>query len=229
MITTPTIRKQKLILPSQGRCSLSNVSIQRGISGIFDCDGNVYTSVIIGTQEWLVENLKTTCYADGTPIPNLTINGDWMSDVTGAYCWYNNSLLYRNIYGGLYNWYAVNNAHGLAITGWRIPTDADWTALTTFLGGETICGGILKETGTVHWWSPNLGATNAVGFVGLPGGDRGVGGGFYSKSAYAKIWTSTEYNVSDAWDRFIYYNSIVVSVTHYPKYHGYSIRLMRDI
>jgi uncharacterized protein (TIGR02145 family) len=224
------VKKQKLSFSSGGRYRIVNANIKKGVSGIFDCDGNVYSSVIIGTQEWMTENLKTTCYADGAPIPNLTVNADWISDITGAYCWYSNSTIYRNIYGGLYNWYSVNNIHGLAPTGWRVATDADWTTLTNYLGGAAICGGKLKEIGMVHWWSPNLGATDEEGFKCLPGGNRlGLNGSFASKSEYAKLWTSTVYNSSDANCRFVYYNSIIVSVAHYPKGNGYSVRCVRDI
>ena len=99
------------------------------IGSVTDVDGNSYTTVTIGTQQWMVENLKTTHYADGTAIPNLTIDGDWIADVTGAYCWYNNDIVNATPYGALYNWYAVTNAHGLAPAGWRIPTESDLDAL----------------------------------------------------------------------------------------------------
>jgi uncharacterized protein (TIGR02145 family) len=137
---------------------------------VTDIDGNIYHTVTIGTQVWMVENLKTTKYRNGDPIPNVTGNA-WAALTTGAYCWYNNdAATYKATYGALYNWYAVADSRNIAPTGWHVPTDAEWTTLTTFLGGESVAGGKLKETGTNHWTSPNTGATNETGFTALPGG-----------------------------------------------------------
>ena len=117
-------------------------------------------------------NLKTTKYNDGTSIPNVTNDTSWSNLTTGAYCWYNNDVSYKNPYGALYNWYAVNTGK-LAPKGWHVPSDAEWTTLITYLGGESIAGGKLKEAGTTHWLSPNTEATNSTGFSALPGGRRG--------------------------------------------------------
>ncbi len=144
---------------------------------VTDIDGNVYHTVTIGTQVWLVENLKTTRYNDGTSIPLVTDSAAWSNADTSAYCWYNNDIANKNTYGALYNWFTVNTGK-LAIAGWHIPTDAEWTTLTDYLGGESIAGGKLKETGTTHWRSPNAGATNESGFTALPGGHRDVNGTF---------------------------------------------------
>ena len=138
---------------------------------VTDIDGNVYQTVTIGTQVWMVENLKTTRYIDGTAIPLDTNSSTWGGLTTPGYCWYNDSAIYGNTYGALYNWYAVNTGK-LAPAGWHVPTDSEWTVLTTYLGGETVAGGKLKDTGTTYWQSPNTGATNASGFLALPGGFR---------------------------------------------------------
>ena len=147
-------------------------------SVIYDVDGNIYTFVTIGTQQWLVENLKTTKYRDGTPIPNVTVDATWAADITGAYCWYNNDIANKTPYGALYNWYAVNNAHVLAPTGWRVPSNADWATLIAFLGGSAVAGGKLKEQGLAHWDNPNTDATDDYGFKALGNGYRSSAGVF---------------------------------------------------
>jgi uncharacterized protein (TIGR02145 family) len=139
---------------------------------VSDVDGNTYKVVIIGTQVWMAENLKTTKYSDGTPIPLVTDNTAWSNLTTPGYCWYNNdSATIAQTYGALYNWYTVNTGN-LCPAGWHVPTDAEWTILITYLGGEDVAGGKLKEAGTAHWSSPNTGATNETGFTALPGGFR---------------------------------------------------------
>ena len=141
------------------------------MGAITDIDGNVYDTVVIGSQEWTVQNLKTTKLNDGTAIPEVTDNSAWAALTTPGRCAYNNDPANRTIYGELYNWYAVGIGN-LAPAGWRVPTDADWTTLTTYLGGLTVAGGKLKESGTTHWHSPNTSGTNEVGFSALPGGCR---------------------------------------------------------
>ena len=138
---------------------------------VVDIDGNVYNTVTIGTQVWMVENLKTTKYRNGDAIPNVTGNASWVALSTGAYCWYNNdAATYKATYGALYNWYAVGDSRNIAPSGWHVATDSEWTTLSTFLGGESIAGDKLKEIGTSHWLSPNTGATNSNGFTAFPGG-----------------------------------------------------------
>ena len=132
-----------------------------------DIDGNIYHTVTIGNQVWMVENLKTTRYNDGTAIPNVTDSSVWSKLSTPAYCWYNNDASsYKATYGALYNWYAVN-VQKLCPKGWHVASNAEFYALNSFLDGE--CGK-LKEAGTIHWYSPNKGATNETGFTALPGG-----------------------------------------------------------
>ena len=131
-----------------------------------DIDGNVYHAVVIGTQTWMVENLKTTKYSNGDPIPTAVT-----SLTPGAYCMYNNdAVTYKADYGALYNWYAVADSRNIAPAGWHVPTKTDWTTLTDYLGGESVASGKLKENGSSHWLTPNTGATNSSGFTALPGG-----------------------------------------------------------
>lgn len=174
---------------------------------VTDIDGNVYHTVTIGNQVWMVENLKTTKFNDGSVIPNLTDPKEWAKTTAPAYCWYDNSLGYKDSYGALYNWYAVSSGK-LCPTGWRVPTLEDWETLSIFLGGEKVAGGKLKEEGTAHWQSPNEAATNSSGFTALAGGVRGVSidystGSFYYDAGFGYIgrtgywWSTTRIQSTD--------------------------------
>lgn len=138
-------------------------------------DGDVYRTDTIGSQVWMVENLKTTKYNDGSSIPNVTDNTTWNGLNTGAYCWYNSDISNKKPYGALYNWYTLNTGK-LAPYGWHVPTDVEWESLIDHLGGESVAGGKLKESGTTHWQTPNIGATNESGFTAVPGGFRSQDG-----------------------------------------------------
>lgn len=155
------------------------------IGVLTDRDGNIYTEVVIGNQIWLIENLIVTQYADGTPIPNLTLDADWLAEDgsaghNGGYCWYDNDAATYRDYGILYNAYAYTNAKGLAYMlrngvheeGWRVPKLQDWAKLASAVGGAYNAGGKMKETGLVHWSAPNTEATNESGFTALGGGYR---------------------------------------------------------
>src|SRR5664279_5386678 len=125
-----------------------------------DIDGNVYKNVTIVKQILMAENLKTTKFNDGTSIPLVRENSAWKDMNSPSFCWYNNdATTNKNNYGALYNWYTVNT-NKLCPSGWHVPSDAEWTTLRTYLGGDSVAGGKLKETGTTHWKSPNTGATN---------------------------------------------------------------------
>ena len=196
-------------------------------ASITDNDGNVYTSVTIGTQIWMVENLKTTKYSDGTSIPLVTEPTAWGNLTTPAYCWYNNNeATYKATYGALYNWYTINTGK-LCPTGWHVPTEAEWTKLTTYLGGTGVAGGKLKETGTAHWSSPNTGATNESGFTALPGGDRTLDGSFNHANSTGRWWSSTE-NEQFANGLLMIYNWASVDNLDEWKEMGFSVRCLRD-
>ena len=155
--------------------------------------------VTIGTQVWMVDNLKTTKFRNGDIIPNVTDKTAWKELKTGAWCYYDNNPANGAIYGKLYNWYAVNDPRGLAPKGWHIATDAEWTTLINYLGGESVAGGKLKEIGLAHWASTNTGATNETGFSAVPGGCRDYHGTFYDIGGYGYWWSSTEYGTHNAW------------------------------
>jgi uncharacterized protein (TIGR02145 family) len=193
---------------------------------VTDTDGNVYHTVKIGTQIWTAENLKTTKYNDGTAIPQTTVI-PWGDLTTGAYCWYNDSSQYKTIYGALYNWYAVNTGK-LAPAGWHVPTDAEWDTLAEYLGGDSVAGGKLKNTGTTYWSSPNTGATNSSGFSALPGGYRGDSGGFSNVGNTGCWWSATEYDASDAYHRGLDCINFNLFRGYYYKSCGFSVRLLRN-
>ena len=190
-----------------------------------DIDGNVYHTVTIGTQVWMVENLKTTKYNDGTEILNIT-DQEWSMLTTGVYCNYNDDEGLVSIYGRLYNWNAVNTGK-LAPKGWHIPTDAEWTILSNYLGGDSIASGKLKEESTTHWFNPNTEATNESGFTALPGGDR-YNDSYTKIGEYGFWWSSTSYSSVNAIGRYLVHNEKYVGVNHVPIYLGFSVRCIKD-
>ena len=196
---------------------------------VTDIDGNVYHTVTIGTQVWLVENLKVTHYRNGDTIAHGTATEHTNSKGSiGKYWNYNNNDSLGMIYGHLYNFYAVTDPKLIAPLGWHIPSDADWTALANYLGADSIVGGALKETGTVHWISPNTGATNASGFTALPGGAYNSITGFFSFLGYgASLWTSTPDINSYAWARSLLNNSTYMNRGTIPQFSGASIRCIK--
>ena len=196
-------------------------------------------TVVIGTQKWSSKNLDVSTYRNGDPIPQVTGSSQWSSLTTGAWCWYNNdSATFAATYGKLYNWYAVNDPRGLAPRGWHVPTDAEWNKMTKFLdpsldttainwAGSNI-GGILKETGTSHWASPNTGANNSSGFTALPGGNRHYYGTCYNFSNLETWWTASAYDATNAWYRSVVNNTGYIGRNNYDKRAGYAVRVVRD-
>ena len=198
-----------------------------GESTVTDDQGNVYNTVKIGEQCWLKQNLRSTKYNDGTNIPNVTNNTTWESLTTPAYCWYNNDFsTYGSVYGALYNWYAVNTGN-LCPVGWHVPSDAEWTELTDYLGGTSVAGGKLKETGTTHWLSPNIGATNETSFTALPSGCRTYEG-FSGLQYFGTWWSATEREIIFSWYHHTYYNHSGVPRESATKKTGFSIRCLKN-
>jgi uncharacterized protein (TIGR02145 family) len=192
-------------------------------------DGYTYASIVLGNgQEWMAENLRTTTYRNGDPIPNVTDPNQWSALTIGAWAHCDNNSQYENPYGKLYNWYAVGDPRNVCPTGWHVPTDAEYTLLTDYLGGEPVAGGKMKSTGTQYWQSPNTDATNESGFSGLPGGIRLNGGIFDSIGNYGCWWSSTESNTSSAWLRYLDYTIGYVPRYNSDKKAGFSVRCLRD-
>lgn len=201
---------------------------------VTDVDGNVYRTIKIGDQVWMAENLRVTRYRNGDPLPKVTGNSAWAALDAPAYCWYgNDSTAHGATYGALYNWYAVDsvaNGHrSVCPSGWHIPSEAEWTILTTSLGGIDVAGGKMKEAGTSHWLPPNAGATNESRFCGLPGGYRGYTNGRYENvGLFGHWWSATPSDAAEAWGEGLF--TFEAAANHSPsvKKNGFSIRCVRD-
>jgi len=184
--------------------------------------------ITIGNQTWSSKNLDIATYRNGDPIPEVQDKTAWANLNTGAWCYYANNTSNGIIYGKLYNWYAVNDPRGLAPIGFHIPSDSEWTTLTTYLGGEPTAGGKMKEAGTSHWSSPNTGATNSSGFTGLPGGKRIYNGDFSDIGAFGSWWSSSESNSYYAWSRKLAFINGNALRADYTKEDGLSVRCVKD-
>ena len=212
--------------------SIMSFTTQEGSSGSTFTDprdGKVYQTVVIGNQVWMAENLAY--------LPSVNMVADGSEDAAGSY-YYVYGYDGTNVadakatdnyatYGVLYNWTAAMNA---CPDGWHLPSDAEWTELTDYLGGTSVAGGKLKETGTTHWNYPNTGATNETGFTALPGGGRVSNGAFYGIGFYGSWWGATEDDASNAWIRSMsnYDSDVYRSYYGYGKEVGFSVRCVRD-
>jgi uncharacterized protein (TIGR02145 family) len=215
-------------------CGLANVhNPDLNYGSMNDQEGNVYKTIVIGTQEWMAENLNTSIYRNGDAIPTNMDDATWAATTSGAWAYYNNDASYACPYGKLYNWFTCVDARGLCPVGWHVPSDAEWTVLTEFLGGESEAGGKMKSTGTIEagsglWHSPNAGALNLSGFSGVPGSFR------YSSSEYdvpannGHWWSSTESEIYGALYRYLINNSENSNRTYNDKAYGFSVRCLRD-
>jgi uncharacterized protein (TIGR02145 family) len=197
---------------------------------------DTYKTVTIGNQIWMAENLKTTLFNDGKPIPQVKGTAEWENLKTPAYCWYDNDrTTYRETYGALYNWYAVNTGK-LCPTGWHVPSDAEWKTLTLFLGDsiswtKEVSGIKLKEAGNAHWaFNDSIASTNEYGFTALPGGTRTIYGVFFGIGYEGRWWSSTEdeYNKDDAKNREMRYEYGSVTEIQQYKQFGMSVRCIKD-
>jgi uncharacterized protein (TIGR02145 family) len=211
---------------SAGTAYGNQQTITTTTANLVDVDGNVYTTVTIGTQVWMAENLKTSKYRNGNSIPTNLTDADWTSATTGAYAIYNNNATNNTTYGKLYNWYSVVDSRNLCPAGWHVPSDAEWTILEYFLGGTTVAGGKMKTP--TDWNSPNTGATNESGFSGLPGGYRQPNGTYSAIGNAGFLWSSTEYATTYAWYRILNSNYGDSGRTANYKQNGFSVRCLRD-
>jgi uncharacterized protein (TIGR02145 family) len=192
-----------------------------------DFDNNEYSTVFIGNQVWMGENLMTTMLNNGVPVDFAPDKATWENLTNPAYCWYDNNSANKTTYGALYNWSAVNSGK-LCPAGWHVPTEDEWTVLNDYLGGSSVSGGKLKESGTVHWTAPNTGAGNESGFKALPGGMRGSSGEFMNMTKNGYWWSSTEFSTQDAWRYSLDYLSSGLSGTNDLKKYGLSVRCLKD-
>jgi uncharacterized protein (TIGR02145 family) len=195
---------------------------------VTDSDGNLYHTVAIGTQVWMVENLKTTHYRNGDTIAMVTDNKQWSRLVTSASCNFKNDIKKGDVYGRLYNWYAVADTRNICPPGWHVPTQDEWQQLIGFLGGEFVAGGKLKEAGIAHWVSPNSEATNSSGFTALPAGSRDNGNGRFNHSGtYTYFWSATESHES-AWGYNLSFYYAGIGHFEFDKTFGISVRCIKD-
>jgi len=199
------------------------------LPGVIDVDGNVYSVIKIGTQVWMAENLKVTHYRNGDPIPNITDSLQWKFLLSGAYCDYDNNPDYSTTYGKLYNSYAAEDNRGLAPLGWHVPNRDEWVALIDFVGGSDEAGGKLKETGLLHWKSPNYEATNEYHFNALPVGARSILGIFDSEKDIHCYWwgIATNHKLSSHAFELKYNSSHIIENFPYKK-KGISVRCIKD-
>jgi len=216
-------------------------TIEETTSGTFidSRDGNEYNWVQIGDQVWMAENLKY--------LPSVVGPGTGSNSTAYYYVYgYNGTNVADakatanyTTYGVLYNWPAAmdgeassttnpSGVQGVCPTGWHLPSDAEWTQLTGYLGGEVVAGGKLKETGTTHWSSPNTSATNETGFTALPGGYRYDDGTFDGIGDYGFWWSATEFSTTNAWYRGVGYDYSYVYKSYGYKGWGVSVRCVRD-
>jgi uncharacterized protein (TIGR02145 family) len=229
----------------QNNVNMQNTIIYNSLlSGydIFDIDGNGYNVVTIGSQQWTVQNLRTTHYSDNTSIPRIDASTSWFADTTGAYCEFDNSIgLYVKTYGYLYSWYAATNVHNLAYftrggvqeTGWRVPSRTDFNTLSANTGTDASAGNHLKESGTLHWASPNAGADNTSGFTGIAAAGRvSVVNdylGYRPGVGYFLMHTTNQYNSTLSYFRYMYSADTTFQETYEIKSGGVSVRCVRDI
>jgi len=205
----------------------ATTSFAVGASSVTDIDGNVYDVVQIGTQTWMAENLKTTRFRNGDVLPAGLTPAEWASTEAPANAFYNSDLALEAIYGKLYNWYAAADARGLCPTGWHVPTDAEWTVLTDFLGGTAVSGGAMKLDSPL-WFPPNFGATNSSGFTGLPGGFRNSSGAFFNINGSGYFWSSTEFSPSNGRYRRLDFSGTGTTPDNLNKKSGFSVCCLQD-
>jgi len=181
----------------------------------------------------MAENLKVTHYKDGSAIPNITNNGDWNGLSTGAYGDYDNNPTNSETYGRLYNWYTVDDSRGVCPEGWHVPSDDELTVLTDYLGGESVAGGKMKESGHEHWnyYSDEITeeATNESGFTAIPNSWRKYDtGDFGCSGCTGSFWLSTEVSSVNARSRWVADYSSVVFYYNDNKHFGLGIRCLED-
>lgn len=215
-----------------GSTALFNPNITYG--SMTDQDGNDYKTVTIGTQTWMAENLRTTTYNDGTPITHAPGEATWAALIEGGYCVFQNKTddAFISTYGFLYNFHAVNTGK-LSPAGWHMPTNAEWNTLMNTLGGETVAGQKLRETGSMHWvnYASTVAGTNESGFTGLPGESRAASGIFPSGvGTNGHFWTATA-DVGTAGNAFswdLHHGTAVATRYSEKMVRGFSVRLVKD-
>lgn len=206
--------------------SKSTINFNTGLTygTMTDGEDNVYKTIVIGTQTWMAENLAVTKLNDGTPLTFLTSDTFWADSAVAAYCWYNNDSI---VYGALYNFYAVSTGK-LCPAGWHVPSNSEWSTLTTYLGGESDAAPKLMEAGNSHWQEPNVSQTDDYGFTAIPGGYRKYSGGFGNQLKAAYWWSGTESSADNGWFRYIYFSFNNINTSNTQKATGMNVRCIKD-
>lgn len=204
-----------------------NSSAQKAGEMAKDVDGNMYQSVVIGTQTWLTENLKVTRYSDATDIKQITDKTQWAKTTAPAFCWYDNDVANKDEYGALYNWHAVNGGN-ICPKGWHVPTDAEWTTLEEFVGGAQQAAEILKEKGTTHWKTTSAAVSDPYHFSARAAGFRNSDGDFTYQLSDCCWWTATSSTSTYARNRSFSYYDKGISQRDIQRSNGYSIRCVMD-
>lgn len=217
------------VLPNGTSSAVFNTGLS--YSTVTDIDGNTYQTIVIGSQTWMAENLRTTKYRNGDAIPEVSGNSAWVNLTSGAYSNYDNNqdIDHLATYGRLYNWFAVSDSRDLAPEGWHVATEMEWAALAENQGGLSTAGGKLKEAGNLHWNTPNTGATNSSGFTALPSGRREYTDGSFINTGFNGFWwTSTAYNPDYSWYYQINYDFATVVPANFHKQYGFAVRCVKD-
>ncbi|MEI7899388.1 MAG: fibrobacter succinogenes major paralogous domain-containing protein [bacterium] len=201
---------------------------ENSLGTVTDVDSNVYHTVMIGTQTWMADNLRTTRLNDGGAMALVTNNAAWAKLETPGYCWYMNVESVSNRpFGALYNWHAVNTGK-LAPAGWHVATEEEWCALISVLGGGDVAGGKLKAAGASQWKEPNVDATDSAGFSALPGGLRDQEGVFTDGGLVGAMWTATEYDFTVSKYFSLKYDSAEIHRGGIRKASGLSVRCVKN-
>ncbi len=195
---------------------------------VTDIEGNEYKTITIGTQTWMANNLEATRYNDGTPVPLVADPVKWSSLSSHGYCFYNNDPdTYKEAFGALYNGYTINSGK-ICPSGWHVPSNEEWDVLAAYLGGTDVAGGRMKEVGTLHWVSPNIGASDINNFRALPGGLRYSDGRFHDFGFGGYWWSSTQYSTIRSYFIFLFYEDSALFRFNNLKTNGFSIRCLKD-
>ena len=229
---------------SCGAQNVHNPNLSYG--SMTDQEGNVYKTIVIGTQEWMAENLNTSIYRNGDAIPTGLSNSQWQNTTQGAWAYYNNDASYACPYGKLYNWYACVDPRGLCPTGWHVPSDAEWNVLVKYLdpAADTTCeycsqsaiaGAMMKSAGTIeggdgYWYAydSSVEGTNSSGFSGLPGGYRSDLGEYVGMGFNGYWWSSSQFDSYGAWTRRLDFNYATVGRYFTNARFGWGVRCLRD-
>lgn len=219
---------QYLIIPG-----ISNANPNGLGEVITDVEGNSYVVVTIGTQTWMAENLRSTSYCNGDPIPLISNVDNWNTATTAGYTVYNSSAYSDSVFGKLYNWFAMSDSRNICPCGWHVPSDAEFTTLTDYLGTEGVAGGKMKSPGTLQsgtglWDVDNFGATNESGFSAIPGGGRASGGQYFNQNQSAWFGVSDQINATSFWRRVLINFSSGVTRDSVNKKTGCSVRCVQD-